>query len=74
MILDLHGVKHKDVPDIVDAFVWDCIKMNIQQANIITGNSTVMKDLVCNTLMDYGFTPCNFFNHGGSLTVDFITL
>jgi hypothetical protein len=25
-------------------------------------------------LMDYGLEPCNFFNLGGSVTVDFVTI
>jgi DNA-nicking Smr family endonuclease len=72
MRLDLHGIKHRDVPEVLDSFVWDCIKFNIEQAEIITGNSTEMKTIVKNILMDYGLEPCNFFNFGGSMTIDFI--
>lgn len=73
MILDLHGVKHKDVQNVVDAFIWDCIKCEIPQGEIITGNSTEMKIIVKNLLMDYGLEP-NKFNLGGSLTIDFVTI
>jgi hypothetical protein len=31
MKIDLHGIKHKDVPEVLDSFVWDCIKFNIEQ-------------------------------------------
>jgi DNA-nicking Smr family endonuclease len=74
MRLDLHGVKYKEVADVLDSFVWDCIKLGADQAEIITGNSTDMKILVKNLLMDYGLEPCNFFNLGGSITVDFVTI
>ena len=52
MKLDLHGVRHKDVADVLDSFVWDCIKLGVDQAEIITGNSTEMRTLVKNVLMD----------------------
>ena len=74
MRLDLHGVKHKEVQDVLDSFIWDCIKLDIPQAEIITGNSTEMKTIVKNVLMEYGLQPCNFFNLGGSVTVDFVTI
>ncbi len=72
--LDLHGVKHSEVVSVLDSFIWDCIKLDVQQAEIITGNSSDMKTMVKNVLMDYGLEPCNFFNLGGSITVDFITI
>lgn len=74
MKLDLHGLKHSEVPDVLDSFVWDCIKLGVDQAEIITGNSTEMKTIVKNVLMDYGLEPCKFFNLGGSMTVDFVTI
>ena len=74
MTLDLHGDKHIEVPEVLDSFVWDCIKLGVDQAEIITGNSTEMKTIVKNVLMEYGLQPCNFFNLGGSVTVDFVTI
>jgi DNA-nicking Smr family endonuclease len=74
MRLDLHGYKHIEVPEVLDSFIWDCIKLGVDQAEIITGNSTDMKTIVKNVLMDYGLQPCSFFNLGGSLTVDFVTI
>jgi DNA-nicking Smr family endonuclease len=74
MRLDLHGYKHSEVPEVIDSFVWDCVRLGVDQAEIITGNSTEMKTIVKNLLMDYGLQSCNFFNLGGSITVDFITI
>jgi DNA-nicking Smr family endonuclease len=74
MKLDLHGYRHSEVPEVLDSFVWDCIRLGVDQAEIITGNSTEMKTIVKNILMDYGLQPCNFFNLGGSVTVDFVTI
>jgi DNA-nicking Smr family endonuclease len=74
MRLDLHGYRHSEVPEVLDSFVWDCIRLGVDQAEIITGNSTEMKTIVKNILMDYGLQPCNFFNLGGSVTVDFVTI
>lgn len=74
MKLDLHGVRHKDVQEVLDSFIWDCIKFETPQAEIITGNSSDMKNIVKNILMDYGLEPSSFTNLGGSLTVDFITI
>jgi len=74
MKLDLHWLRHSEVPDVLDSFVWDCIRLGVDQAEIITGNSTEMKTIVKNVLMEYGLEPCNFFNLGGSVTVDFVTI
>jgi hypothetical protein len=52
--LDLHGVKHTDVEDkLIDFFFWhgfDC-----KEANIITGNSQKMQELVISFLDKWDF-------------------
>ena len=40
--LDLHGIKHEDVNRVVENFVL----LNETPLNIITGNSTMMRELV----------------------------
>jgi hypothetical protein len=60
--LDLHGIKHKDVEDIVEEFVC----MNDGMIRIITGHSPAMKSLVNNILTRYGLMsrPERLINEG----------
>ena len=51
--LDLHGTKHKDVPKKVDEYIWKEMEGGAQEARIVTGNSTMMKSIVKETLEDY---------------------
>jgi len=49
-MLDLHGVRHNDVEEVCHAFIndnWD------HELKIITGNSSLMKNIVCKILMFY---------------------
>ena len=48
--LDLHGVKHQDVEATLDNFfLWE--NNNISQSiQVVTGNSTEMKKIVCKWL------------------------
>jgi len=63
--LDLHGIYHSDVFDIVDDFVGKCIIEDIDHFEIVTGYSERMKELVQEVLSDYklkGF--CTPYNRG----------
>jgi len=53
--IDLHGVLHRDVSDIIDKSLWDAMKLGKREIKIITGNSDKMKKIVSNRLSDYGF-------------------
>lgn len=50
--LDLHGVKHADVPKKCDKFMTS-IWGKCEWADIITGNSDTMKFVVKESLRDY---------------------
>lgn len=51
--LDLHGVRHKDVPRKVDKFLGEMIDSRLPELTIVTGLSVDMQDIVINTLKDY---------------------
>ncbi|TXG80789.1 MAG: hypothetical protein E6R13_07475 [Spirochaetes bacterium] len=70
MQIDLHGVKHEDVVRRVDIFIWECMQNNVNQGSIITGNSTVMKEIVTKCLREHGLNPHGFFNNGGKIIFD----
>ncbi len=61
--LDLHGVKHSDVKQLLDNFIWENMKENITEIEIITGISVEMKRIVSIVLHDYDMvyqeTPFN---------------
>lgn len=50
--LDLHGISHEDVPDVVHAFINSNWRPNLE-LNIITGHSDRMKSLVRSILKQY---------------------
>lgn len=52
-ILDLHGIKHEHVYQIVDQFVGQHVLIKTREISIITGHSLKMKELVENVAQDY---------------------
>ena len=62
-ILDLHGYRHRDASDRCHLFINDHWG---EEMKIITGNSTLMKTLVCDILSFYNlnFSLDNPYNMG----------
>ena len=58
--LDLHGIKHEDVNRLVENFVL----LNETPLNIITGNSTMMRELVVEVLEKHKFVYENLISQG----------
>ena len=69
MKLDLHGMKHMDVPKMVDEFIWEAIQRNVHSVDVVTGNSQQMKDVVRECVEDYGFVCTEVFWNFGILTI-----
>lgn len=67
--LDLHGVKHADVPRLVDQFIWEQMNKNTKEIEIITGISQVMKDIVITNLKDYEMTYIDVWDNPGKIIV-----
>ena len=63
-ILDLHGVKHRDVANLVDIFIRK--NQNNLPIEIITGNSLDMQSEVKKVIKNYGLKmdPKSYFNLG----------
>ena len=58
--LDLHGIKHEDVNRVVENFVL----LNETPLNIITGNSTMMREVVVEVLEKHKFVYENLISQG----------
>lgn len=71
MKIDLHGVKHQDVQRKLDIFFWECMQKNAKQAEVITGISPKMKQIVRDVCKEYKLDVIEFSFNPGSLTVDF---
>ena len=69
LILDLHGVKHKDVFTHVDKFIGEHILLGNLQVQIITGHSDKMKKLVKEVLVDYGIESEQSFFDNSTLNI-----
>lgn len=54
--IDLHGVKHEQVPQVLDQFLWQMMKRGESEVLAITGISTKMKALVYEVCSDYNFS------------------
>lgn len=67
--LDLHGVKHADVPKLMDQFLWEQINRKAMEAEIITGLSTTMREIVIKNLKDYDFIYNDGWNNPGKVVV-----
>lgn len=70
MKVDLHGIKHSEVQRKLDIFFWECIQKNVKQAQVITGMSPKMKEIVRDICKEYSFDVYEFDFNPGSLTVD----
>lgn len=55
MKIDLHGIKHQEVPRKLDVFFWEMIQRKVGQVEVVTGISYRMKEIVKETCIDYGF-------------------
>ena len=51
-ILDLHRVRHEDVPELLSEFLWKNIDKNRMPVELITGKSDDMVSIV-NKVVDY---------------------
>lgn len=68
--LDLHRLRHHEVPRKIDQFIGDHMLRGTRSVQIITGNSDKMKQIVNETLNDYQLTSTTEFNNNGSVIVD----
>lgn len=67
--IDLHGLKHEDVPRTLDGFLWQNMQKKIKEVRVITGNSDEMKRIVRETISDYGFTSEEEYFNAGALII-----
>lgn len=67
--LDLHGVRHADVPKLLDQFLWEQIQKKRREVEIITGISHTMIEVVIKSLKDYDFSYNEAWNNPGKLIV-----
>jgi len=68
LILDLHGIKHAEVPRQIDTFIWQAMQRDHTHIEIITGHSDEMKLLVSQVVKDYGMDcSVKFLNQGALL-------
>ena len=70
--LDLHGVKHADVPKLMDQFIWEQMNKKSKEVEIITGISQTMKHVVIKNLKDYDFNYNEAWNNPGKLIVSLV--
>ena len=72
MKLDLHGIKHEDVPRKLDVFFWEMMRADKHQVEVITGISPRMKEIVIENCKDYGFVVNEMYFNPGSLIINLV--
>ena len=65
--IDLHGVKHEQVSNLLDRFIWDSMRRGLTSIDIITGK-TIVKDV----LGEYELVAENSITNTGMLLVNLI--
>jgi DNA-nicking Smr family endonuclease len=69
-VLDLHGLKHEQVPRIVDKFIGDHIQLGTTSISIITGHSLRMKEIVAHICKDYDIKFTEEWGNAGKMVLD----
>jgi len=72
MKLDLHGIKHEDVPRLMDAFIWEHMQKKSTYIQVVTGNSSTMKQIVKNVVAEYGFDVSDEFSPNGQVMINLV--
>lgn len=67
--IDLHGIKHENVQKELDQFFWSMMKSNHSEVEVITGISSMMKNIVKDISKDYNFNVKEAPFNPGSLIV-----
>ena len=67
--LDLHKVRHGDVPRVLDEFLGPHLMGKTSNVEIITGKSDRMKSVVADTLKDYSLEYEEVWGNPGVVTV-----
>jgi len=67
--LDLHDIRHANVPMEIDKFLNYHIIKGSYEIRIVTGNSESMKKVVREVLKDYNITPKDSIINSGVLIV-----
>jgi hypothetical protein len=68
--LDLHGLKHEHVYNIVDKFVGNHIILGTKEVYIITGHSIKMKEIVAYVVQDYDIQGKEEWGNTGKIILD----
>jgi len=69
-VLDLHGIKHRNVFAKVDKFIGNHLCKGTEEVEIITGRSLAMKKLVNSTLDDYELYSQESISNPGKLIIN----
>lgn len=68
--LDLHGIKHEDVKQLLDGSIWECMQKKKPRLYVITGNSDEMKRIVSSVSSEYGLTAVENMFNSAELIID----
>jgi uncharacterized protein YggU (UPF0235/DUF167 family) len=70
MKVDLHGKHHHEVSRIIDRFIWDGMRLNKKEIEVVTGNSNRMKEVVIDIIEEHQLD----YSIGNVINKGFITI
>jgi DNA-nicking Smr family endonuclease len=71
-ILDLHNTQHEEAPEIISKFLYKSIDKNRMPVQIITGKSSLMKDIVGKVVEYMGYMSVrSYATEQGSVMIDY---
>ena len=70
--INLHGTRHGEVVMKLENFIYEHMQMDTPEIKVITGNSVDMKNLVRDTIKDYGMTTTDEWGNFDCLIVKMI--
>ena len=70
--IDLHGVKHENVRNLLDRFLWKNMMVCSSSVEVITGKSSEMKRIVSEIVAEYGYLAEDSFTNSGVMIISLI--
>ena len=68
--IDLHGMRHEGVTRALENFLYEHMKNGTTEIEVVTGNSTEMKDIVKRVLKEYDMTCEEKWGNFGTLIIN----
>jgi len=70
--IDLHGVRHSEVSRVLEQFIYDHMLKQSKEIEVVTGNSSRMKEIVKEIVVDYGMEATEQWGNNGTMIISLV--